>query len=67
MKTGFFQENPGENSVTRLAFFAMIITALFIAIYQVINTGTIDVVGFTTIAGMASGLKLVQKNIENKN
>lgn len=63
-RVGFFQENPGENSITRLAFFMVIVVALYIAVYQAMTTGTIDIVGFTTMAGTASGLKIWQKHLE---
>jgi len=65
-KTKFWEEAPGQQSMTRLAFAAMILVALFIVIYQVITTGTFEVVQFTTVITTACGLKLWQKSMENK-
>lgn len=63
-KTGFFEESPGQKSITRAGFAGILGVALFIAIYQVITTGHYDVVAFTTMAGTACGLKLWQKSME---
>ena len=65
-KTKFWEEAPGEQSMTRLAFAAMIIVALYIVIYQVMTTGTFEIVQFTTIITIACGLKLWQKSMEIK-
>lgn len=64
--TGFFEEAPGERSITRLAFMIMILAALYIAIYQVMTTGRMDIVSFTTVAGSAIGLKLGNRAMEAK-
>lgn len=63
-KTKFWEEAPGQQSMTRLAFAAMIFTALYIVIYQVMTTGTFEIVQFTTIITTACGLKLWQKSME---
>jgi hypothetical protein len=65
-KTGFFEEWPGQKSITRIAFLLIVITSLFISIYQVICTGHYDITEFLSMMGTATGLKLWQKNIENK-
>lgn len=65
-KTKFWEEEPGQQSITRLMFGAMILIALFVVVYQVITTGTFEILQFSTIATIASGLKLIQKGQENK-
>ena len=64
--TGFFEEAPEQKSITRVAFLLLVIVSLFIAIYQVILTGHYDITEFLSMMGTATGLKLWQKNIENK-
>ena len=64
--TGFFEEEPGQKSITRIAFLLLILASLFIAIWQVITTGNYNITEFITMTGVATGLKLWQKNIENK-
>ena len=66
MKTGFFEERPGEQSAIRLMAFMVICIALIICLYQTYKTGTIDVAGFVTMAGIAFGSKVWQRSIENK-
>lgn len=65
-KTKYFEEAPGVQSITRVAFFIMILTALYIAVYEVMTTGNFSIVEFTTISTTAAGLKLFQKSQENK-
>ncbi len=67
VKIGFLEETPGQKSITRAGFAAILFTALFIAGYQVFTTGHYDVVAFTTMASTACGLKLWQKSIESQN
>lgn len=66
MKTGFFEEAPGEKSNVRLMSFMVITAALIIALYQTWQTGTIDIPGFITMAGIAVGGKVWQKTLEVK-
>ena len=65
-KTNFFEEAPGQKSITRVAFMLLVIVSLFIAIYQVLTTGHYNIPEFTCMIGIATGLKLWQKNIEAK-
>jgi hypothetical protein len=65
-KIGFFEEAPGQSSITRVAFFMMIVNALFVLNYQLITTGHIDVAAFLSMVGAACGLKLWQKGQEIK-
>jgi len=65
-KTKFWEEAPGEQSITRIAFALLILMAVYIAIYQVMTTGTFEIVHFTTVITTASGLKLWQKSMEIK-
>jgi len=65
-KTKFWEEAPGQQSMTRLAFAVLVLMAVFICVYQVITTGTFEVVQFTTVITTACGLKLWQKSMENK-
>lgn len=67
MKTGFFEEAPGEKSNVRLMSFMVITAALIIALYQTWQTGAIDIPGFITMAGIAVGGKVWQKTLEIKN
>ena len=66
-KTKFWEEAPGEQSMTRLAFALLILMAVYIAIYQVMTTGTFEIVQFTTIITTACGLKLWSRKMENTN
>lgn len=65
-KTKFWEEAPGQQSMTRAAFAALILLAIFITVYQVLTTGTFEVVQFTSIITTACGLKLWQKKMELK-
>lgn len=66
-KTGFFEEAPGVQSITRVAFFMMILNALFIMDYQLVTSEHhIDIAAFLSIVGAACGLKLWQKGQEIK-
>jgi hypothetical protein len=68
MKIGFFEENAGEKSITRLAF-------AFLIGYAILASGFIFVTNpdeyasglavFAAIAGVATGLKLIQKQQES--
>ena len=63
----FLEEHPGVGSSMRVAFILMIVTAIGIAVYQVITTAThtLDISNFLTMTGTASTLKVVQKGQEN--
>lgn len=65
-KTKFWEEAPGQQSMTRLGFATLLLMAVFIAIYQTITTGSFEVVQFTTVMTTACGLKLWQKSMEVK-
>jgi len=65
-KIKFWEESPGQQSMTRLAFAVLVLMAVFIALYQTITTGTFEVVQFTSIITTACGLKLWQKSMEIK-
>lgn len=64
--TGFFEEAPGVKSITRIAFFVMIVNALFVVDYQLITTTHIDIAAFLSMVSAACGLKLWSKSIETK-
>ncbi len=69
MKIGFLEEQQGQKSTTRLiavmfACYAIVASAYLFYKNSVDYAGGIAV--FTSIAGIAIGLKLVQKPMENK-
>jgi len=68
--TGYFEESPGNRSITRLAFwYGIIWAALFTTAFAFIKDLSFgEVVGmFTGLSSPFFALKLIQKNIENKN
>jgi amino acid permease len=69
-KTGFFQEAPNDNSITRLVFFigciwAMILTTYFVCTHPTIAVGEIVALVSGNIAPFLA-MKLIQKPMENK-
>ena len=65
-KTKFWEEAPGQQSMLRLAFAAIILVALYVVVYQVMTTGTFEIAQFTTMATTAGTIKLWQKSMEVK-
>ncbi len=65
-KIGFFEISPGNRSIMRLAFAWLIIQATAMGWYALVFTGVGAASAiFGTIATMATGLKLIQKQQEN--
>jgi membrane associated rhomboid family serine protease len=65
MKTGFFESEPGHQSIMRAAFAWLILQATAMGWYSLVT----DSVGasaaiFGTIASVATGLKIIQKQQE---
>lgn len=78
IKTGFFEETPGEFSITRLAFAVIIVYSLVMGaiVWDSTKKSTDFITVFSTVAGVATALKLGQKweevkseknEIDNKN
>jgi len=64
-KTGFLEQNPGNRSIMRLAFAWLVFQATAMGWYALIATGVgaaSAIVG--TVAGIATGLKIIQKGQE---
>jgi len=64
----FFEEEDGMLSNMRLNATALVFTGIFILLWSVIKSGTVDlgIIGAaTTIIGMGIGGKLIQKKTEN--
>jgi membrane associated rhomboid family serine protease len=64
-KTGFFEVTPGNKSIMRAAFAWLILQATAMGWYSLIttNAGAAAAI-FGTIAGVATGLKIIQKQQE---
>lgn len=66
-KTGFLQDAEGNNSVMRLAFVWLILNATALSWYVLLTDAT-NVGGaaaiFGTVTGVATGLKIIQKQQE---
>jgi len=68
MKTGFFEVSPGNYSIMRAAFAWLILQATAMGWYALITSGVGEAAAiFGTIAGVATGLKIIQKGQENGN
>lgn len=69
MKTGFFQEDNGSWSMTRLVFFMLIVYAItqtslgFFLLQWPAGEG---IAFFSAVAAVATGGKLLQKTMEQK-
>jgi len=66
-KTGFLQDEKGNNSITRLAFILLVAYAVFITtviVYAGNYAYAISI--FTTVTGVAFGGKLIQKKQEKE-
>lgn len=63
IKTGFFEETPGEFSITRLAFAVLIAYSLVmgVIVWNSTKETTDFITVFSTVAGVATALKLGQK------
>jgi membrane associated rhomboid family serine protease len=67
MKTGFFEVTPGNFSIMRLAFAWLILNATGMGWYALLDTGVGAAAAiFGTIASVATGLKIIQKEQEDK-
>ena len=69
MKTGFFEEAPGEKSATRLVFVVGSIWAMLITSYVVVvaHSDLMAVAGmFAALFAPVAALKVVQKPFESK-
>jgi len=65
MKTGFFQDEHGNNSINRIAFIALVAYSMVITtIIAVSGDYAYAMAMFTTITGVAYGGKLYQKHQE---
>jgi hypothetical protein len=68
--TGFFQEGPGNNSITRVAFFIGVMWSLLITTYVVIFQKPPVGETIALLAGLVGpflAMKLIQKPMETKN
>lgn len=67
-KTGFFEEAPGKQSITRVVFaFLMGYSAVASAyMFMTADEYGAGIAVFSAIAGVATGLKLIQKESERK-
>jgi len=64
-KTGFFEVSPGNFSIMRLVFAWLILQATAMAWYALISTGVGEAAAiFGTVASVATGLKIIQKQQE---
>jgi hypothetical protein len=68
MKTGFFEESPGNKSITRLMFAVLSVYAMFLTawVFGVTKDYAATIATFSAIETLAMGGKLIQKGIENK-
>ena len=67
----FFQEHNGDFSMTRLLVFLIIVNALIVLDYQIIQSSLdkekkVEWASIISLIGTASALKLVQKQQERK-
>ena len=67
---GFFQESPGNNSITRVAFFVgvmwSILITTYVTVFQKPPVGEIVALLAGTV-GPFLAMKLIQKPMENNN
>ena len=66
MKTGFFEESPGQRSWMRLAGSYLLLLAGFIIVMDVLNNKPTDLTLIITLISAAIGGKVAQKISEAK-
>jgi hypothetical protein len=68
-KTGFFEASPGNFSIMRLAFAWLIFHGTALAYLVLLQDGTVGeaVAVSSSIFGVATGLKVIQKQQEKGN